>query len=65
MKFQIKVLAQKRIHLKAKLFDIGIAHYLLNPDMRHDLSIITENYLQYSILTLGELLGKGKLKKSM
>ena len=64
-KSQIKVLAQKNIEVKAELFDIGISHYLLHPDMRHDLSILTENYLQYSIRTLEELTGKGKLRKEI
>ncbi len=64
-KSQIKVLAQKNIEVKAELFDIGISHYLLHPDMRHDLSILTENYLQYSIRTLDELTGKGKLRKEI
>ena len=64
-KSQIKVLDQKNIEVKARLFDIGIAHYLLHPDMRHDLSILTENHLQYSIRTLEELTGKGKLRKEI
>ena len=65
LKFQIKVLAQNNISVKAQLFDIGIAHYLLNPDMRHDLSILTENHLSYSINTLEDLRGKGKLRKEI
>ncbi len=65
LKFQIKVLAQKNIEVKSKLFDIGIAHYLLHPDMRHDLSILTENHLQYSIPNIDDLIGKGKLKKAI
>tara|TARA_E500000331_G_scaffold340781_1_gene372450 strand:- start:5504 stop:8275 length:2772 start_codon:yes stop_codon:yes gene_type:complete len=65
LKFQIKVLAQKNIEVKSKLFDIGIAHYLLHPDMRHDLSILTQNHLQYSIPKIEDLLGKGKLKKTI
>jgi len=65
LKLQIKVLAQNNIVVKSKLFDIEIAHYLLNPDMRHDLSILTENYLSYSINTLEDLRGKGKLKKEI
>ena len=59
LKFQIKVLTQNNINVKARLFDIGIAHYLLHPDMRHDLSILTENYLHYSISRLEDLRGKG------
>ena len=65
LKFQIKVLTQNNINVKARLFDIGIAHYLLHPDMRHDLSILTENHLHYSISRLEDLRGKGKLKKDI
>ena len=65
LKFQIKVLTQNNINVKARLFDIGIAHYLLHPDMRHDLSILTENHLHYSISRLEDLRGKGKLKKEV
>ena len=65
LKFQIKVLDQNNINVKAQLFDIGIAHYLLHPDMRHDLSILTENHLNYSIGNLEDLRGRGKLKKEI
>lgn len=65
LKFKIKVLAQKNIEVKSKLFDISIAHYLLHPDMRHDLSILTENHLQYSIPNIEDLIGKGRLKKAI
>ena len=65
LKFQIKVLARNNIQVKAQLSDIGISHYLLHPDMRHDLSILTENHLHYSISTLEDLIGKGKLKKEI
>ena len=65
LKFQIKVLDQNNINVKAQLFDIGIAHYLLHPDMRHDLSILAENHLNYSIGNLEDLRGRGKLKKEI
>ena len=65
LKFQIKALAQNNINVKAQLFDIGIAHYLLHPDMRHDLSILTENHLNYSIGNLEDLRGRGKLRKEI
>ncbi len=65
LKFQIKVLAQKDIFVKSTLFDVGIAHYLLHPDMRHNLNILAENHLNYSIDSLDDLAGKGKLKKEI
>ncbi len=65
LKSQIKVLTQNNINVKAKLFDVGIAHYLLHPDMRHDLSILTENYLHYSIGNLEDLRRRGKLREKI
>ena len=65
LKSLIKVLAQNNINVKAKLFDVGIAHYLLHPDMRHDLSILTENYLHYSIGNLEDLRRRGKLREKI
>ena len=47
IKWDIKVLHQKNIQLKGKLFDIMLAHYLINPDMRHDMSVLTETYLNF------------------
>ena len=59
------MLTREGIKVLGALFDVQIAHYLLHPDMRHDLSILTENHLQYSIRTLEELTGKGKLRKEI
>ena len=43
-----------------------IAHYIINPDMRHDLNILSETYLNYSPKSIEELVGpKGKNQKSM
>src|SRR5690606_8243061 len=48
------------------LFDTMIAHYLINPDMRHNMAVLTETYLQYQPKTIEELIGKkGKGQKSM
>ena len=42
-----------------------IAHYLINPDMRHGLDVLSETYLNYTPVFVEELLGKGKNQKSM
>ena len=65
LKFQIKVLTQNNINVKARLFDIGIAHYLLQPDMRHDINTLTENYLNYYIQSIEDFIGRGKQKKEI
>ena len=54
------------ISVEGPLFDTMIAHYLINPDMRHNLNILAETYLNYSPLAIEELIGKkGKNQKSM
>jgi len=58
IKFNIKVLNNFNIHLKGKLFDTMLAHYLLNPDMRHDLLVLSETYLNYKPLALETFIGK-------
>lgn len=45
----IKLLLNHNIQLSTKLFDVGIAHYLINPDIRHNLEVLSENYLMYSL----------------
>ncbi len=65
LKNDIKFLAKYGIELKGSLFDTMIAHYLINPDMRHGLDVLAETYLNYTPIFVEELLGKGKNKKSM
>ena len=52
--------------VKGKLFDTMIAHYLINPDMRHNMDILAETYLNYQPVSITELIGKkGKNQLSM
>ena len=60
LKRDIKVLGQFGIVVKGKLFDTMLAHYLLNPDMRHQLTVLSENYLNYQPISLESIIGKGK-----
>ncbi|SDX71452.1 DNA polymerase I [Lutibacter oricola] len=53
-----KTLINFNIQLKGKLFDTKLAHYLLHPDMRHDLNVLAETYLNYRPQTLESLIGK-------
>ena len=65
-KYFIKILHKFNIELKGKLFDTRLAHYLLHPDMRHDISVLAETYLNYRPLTLESLIGKtGKNQLSL
>jgi DNA polymerase-1 len=66
LKYDLKVLSNYNITVKGKLFDTMIAHYLINPDMRHNMDILSETYLKYSPKPIEDLIGKkGKNQKSM
>ena len=49
LKEQFKLFTSIGVKLKGKLFDIALAHYILHPDLRHDLGLISESYLSISI----------------
>jgi len=66
LKYDLKVLRNYGIEVKAPLFDTLIAHYLINPDMRHNMDVLAETYLNYSPQPISELIGKkGKTQGSM
>ena len=66
LKYDIKVLAKYNIQVKGQLFDTMLAHYLINPDMRHNMDILAETYLNYTPISITELIGKkGKNQLSM
>ena len=49
LKFDIKVLNKKKITILGDIFDIKLAHYLINPDISHDLINLSNNYLNVSV----------------
>jgi DNA polymerase-1 len=66
MKFDIQVMANYGIEVKGHLFDTMIAHYLLEPDMRHNMNLLSETYLSYSPVHIESLIGeKGINQKNM
>jgi len=66
LKYDIKVLAKYNVDVKGKLFDTMLAHYLINPDMRHNMDVLAETYLNYTPISIAELIGKkGKNQLSM
>ena len=66
LKYDLKILSNYNIKVEGKLFDTMIAHYLINPDMRHNMDILSETYLKYTPKSIENLIGKkGKNKKSM
>ncbi len=61
IKYDLLILAQYGITLKGNLFDTMIAHYLLQPDLRHGMDYMAEIYLQYQTIKYEDLVGpKGK-----
>jgi len=66
IKYDLKVLSKYGITIKGKLFDTMIAHYLINPDMRHNMDVLSETYLKYAPKSIETLIGKrGKNQLSM
>jgi DNA polymerase-1 len=66
LKYDIKVLAKYNVAVKGKLFDTMLAHYLINPDMRHNMDVLAETYLNYTPISITELIGKkGKNQGTM
>ncbi len=66
LKYDIKVLHKYNIKVKGKCFDTMLAHYLINPDMRHNMDVLSETYLNYTPISITELIGKkGKNQLSM
>ena len=58
IKFDILVLASYGIHVQGTFFDTMLAHYLLQPELRHNLNFLAEIYLGYSPVSIEELIGK-------
>jgi DNA polymerase-1 len=66
LKYDIKVLAKYKVEVKGQLFDTMLAHYLINPDMRHNMDVLAETYLNYTPVSITTLIGKkGKNQLSM
>src|SRR5690606_17496230 len=66
IKYDLKILGNYGIRVKGALFDTMLAHYLINPDMRHNMDVLSETYLKYSPMSIESLIGKkGKGQKTM
>ena len=66
IKYDMEVLRNYGIELKGKLFDTMIAHYLIQPELRHNMDYLAEVYLGYQTIHIDELIGpKGKGQRSM
>ena len=66
IKYDMEVLMNYGVTLGGEMFDTMIAHYLLQPELRHNMDYMAEVYLGYKTIHIDELIGpKGKVQKSM
>lgn len=66
IKYDLQVLANYGIDLKGELWDTMVAHYLIQPEWRHNMDFMAEAYLNYKTIHIDELIGpKGKNQKNM
>ena len=65
LKYDISMLAQYGIQVKGKLFDTMLAHYLIEPEQRHNMDYLAEVYLNYLTIPIEDLIGKGRMQKTM
>lgn len=66
MKYDIIVLANYDVRVRGRMFDTMIAHYILKPEMHHNMDLLAEVYLNYQTIHIDALIGpKGKGQKTM
>jgi DNA polymerase-1 len=58
IKYDLMILSNYGIPLKGKYFDTMLAHYLIEPDMRHNMDLLAEHYLGYAPISITTLIGK-------
>ncbi len=65
-KYDLKIMKRYGVEIQNKVFDTMLVHYLMNPDMKHNMDILSETYLNYRPVSITELIGKkGKNQRSM
>ena len=66
IKYDLEVLRSYGVALQGPLFDTMVAHYLLQPELRHNMDFMAEVYLNYETVHIDALIGpKGKAQKNM
>ena len=66
LKYDLTVLASYGIHLSAPMFDTMLAHYLVQPELRHNMDYMAEIYLKYQTIHIEELIGpRGRSQRNM
>jgi DNA polymerase I len=64
LKYDLHILKNYGIEVKGRLFDTMIAHFILRPEQRHNLSVLAEQYLDYSMVEIETLIGKKGTRQS-
>ena len=66
LKYDLEVLRNYNVQLQGPMWDTMIAHYLIQPELRHNMDFMAEVYLKYKTIHIDELIGpKGKNQRSM
>ena len=66
LKYDLTVLASYGIHLHAPMFDTMLAHYLVQPELRHNMDYMAEIFLKYQTIHIEELIGpRGRSQRNM
>lgn len=63
LKYDMQVMRNYDVHLAGPLFDTMLAHYLIDPETRHNMDVMAENYLNYTTVSITELIGKKGAKQ--
>jgi len=64
LKYDFHILKNYDIEVKGRLFDTMLAHFLLKPDQKHNLNVLAEQYLDYSMVKIEELIGKKGVRQA-
>lgn len=62
-KYDVQIMKNYNVEVKGPIFDTMLAHYLIDPDTRHNMDTLAENYLNYSPVSITELIGKKGVKQ--
>lgn len=65
LKYDLTVLSHYGVEVKAELFDTMLAHYVVEPEQRHNMDYLAETLLHYRTIHIEELIGTGRNKKNM
>ncbi len=63
LKYDVQVLRNYNVHIDGPLFDTMLAHYLIEPESRHSMDLLAENYLGYTPVSIESLIGKKGAKQ--